>query len=120
MNVFHAGGGLNLRGYAGYLIPEQVDGTIFSAYKGTSGASINLELEFDRYLGLNSVNLFRRWIVFKTYAFADAGTSMWLIQIHLFSAPRVDAGMGYTVTIKKFYQFETTKPVTFRMDFPFF
>lgn len=121
MNVFHAGGGLNLRGYAGYLIPEQVDGTIFSAYKGTSGASINLELEFDRYLGLNSVNLFRRWIAFKTYAFADAG----IINVvdsdpFYFSAPRVDAGMGYTVTIKKFYQFETTKPVTFRMDFPVF
>ena len=48
-NYFQAGGGLNLRGYAGYLAPEGMpDGNIRFTYKGTSGAAFNAELEFDQ------------------------------------------------------------------------
>ena len=46
-NNFHAAGGLNLRGYSGYLAPEfNSDGTISSFdYNGTSGASLNTEID---------------------------------------------------------------------------
>ena len=118
-NVFHSGGGLNLRGYSGYFAPEIIDGEVIATYKGTSGAAINIELEFDRYLGLNS--LLRKWIDFRTYAFADAGFIN-IIETNQFdfTEPRIDAGLGLTVTLKKFYQLETVKPVTLRLDFPFY
>ena len=45
-NHFHAGGGLNLRGYAGYLVvQEDKNSQIVAAYKGNSGAAINIEME---------------------------------------------------------------------------
>ena len=48
-NNFHAGGGLNLRGYAGYLVAhENNNGEIISVYKGNTGAALNVELEFDK------------------------------------------------------------------------
>jgi len=119
INTFHAGGGLNLRGFAGYLAPEQVGATQYATYKGTNGASINVELEFDNYLGIN--NLFwRKYINIKTYAFADAG----IIDVYkadenlTFSKPRADAGLGMALTIKKFYRLNAVKPFTIRADFP--
>ncbi len=46
-NNFQYGGGLNLRGYAGYLAPEvDKQGNLVMSYKGSSGAAINAELEF--------------------------------------------------------------------------
>jgi hypothetical protein len=49
-NHFQMGGGLNLRGYAGYLAPiEDKNGKVVIAYQGTSGAAINAELEFDQF-----------------------------------------------------------------------
>ena len=101
----HAGGGLNLRGYAGYLAPEKIGNNQYVTYKGTNGASINLEVEFDSYLGLNKV-FWKKHLTFRTYAFADAG----IIDVYdaennfTFSAPRADAGLGIAMTIKKFYR----------------
>tara|TARA_B110000211_G_scaffold234224_1_gene302962 strand:+ start:19 stop:1686 length:1668 start_codon:yes stop_codon:yes gene_type:complete len=120
-NTFHAGGGLNLRGYAGYLAPEQIGTTQHATYKGTNGASINLEIEFDNYLGLNKL-FWKRHLTFRTYAFADAG----IIDVYdaedkfTFKAPRADAGLGIALTIKKFYRLNTVKPFTIRADFPLF
>lgn len=118
-NLFHAGGGLNLRGYAGYLTPEQKGGQQISTYKGTNGGSINLEIEFDHYLGLNRL-FWRKYISIQTYAFADAG----IIDIYdgnntiKFAQPRADAGLGTSVTIHKFYRMNSVKPLTIRADFP--
>ncbi len=120
-NTFHAGGGLNLRGYAGYLAPEQIGTTQHATYKGTNGASINLEIEFDNYLGLNKL-FWKRHLTFRTYAFADAG----IIDVYdaedkfTFKAPRADAGLGIALTIKKFYRLNAVKPFTIRADFPLF
>ncbi len=119
INSFHAGGGLDLRGYAGYFAPELIDGELVSSYKGTKGASLNVELEFDNYLGLNDVKSLKNWITIKTYGFFDAG----LINLvnadeNKFAEPRMDAGLGGALTIKKFYQLETVKPLTVRLDFP--
>lgn len=118
-NTFHSGGGLNLRGYAGYLAPETVNGTQYSTYKGTNGASVNLELEFDRYLGINSFN-WSNTVSITTYAFADLG----VIDIYnstdniILAQPRADAGLGAAFTIEKFYRMNEIKPLTVRLDFP--
>ncbi len=119
INVFHAGGGLNVRGYAGYLAPEIIDGEVVSTYRGTSGASVNLELEFDNYLGINENKKVKKWIDFKTYGFCDLG----LINITSkgdfdFADPRISSGLGTAIKIKKFYHLQTAKPVTIRFDFP--
>ena len=119
INTFHSGGGLNLRGYAGYIAPELVDGNVVSAFNGTRGASASIELEFDRYLGLNQLGKLSRWIALKSYAFCDAGLiNLVESNANKFAEPRLDAGLGGTISFKRFYQFETTKPVTLRVDFP--
>lgn len=118
-NIFHAGGGLNLRGYAGYLAPESKNGQQISTYKGTNGASINLEIEFDQYIGINRL-FWKKYISIKTYAFADAG----IIDIYdqstelSFAEPRADAGLGASITFHKFYRMNELKPFTIRTDFP--
>ena len=53
VNLLHAGGGLNLRGYSGYFAPELYDQNLVSSYKGQLGFAVNIEAEFQRYLGLN-------------------------------------------------------------------
>ena len=120
INTFHSGGGLNLRGYSGYIAPELANGSVISAFNGTRGASTNIELEFDRYLGLNQLGKISKWIALKSYAFCDVGIiNLVESDVNKFAEPRLDAGIGGTISFKKFYQFETTKPVTFRLDFPF-
>ena len=55
-NHFQMGGGLNLRGYAGYYAPEINDeGNYVLSYNGTSGASISAELEFQNIFSLNRI-----------------------------------------------------------------
>ena len=121
VNLFHAGGGLNLRGYSGYVAPEQIDGNTVSTFYGTRGASANIELEFDRFLGLNQLGKLSKWLELKSYAFFDAGLiNLFEMDVNRFARPRMDAGFGGTVTIKKFYQFETTRPLTVRIDLPMF
>jgi hypothetical protein len=43
VNHFQAGGGLNIRGYAGYLLPVNTNNTQVYVYSGTNGASCNAE-----------------------------------------------------------------------------
>lgn len=119
-NAFHAGGGLNLRGYSNYLITEEVDGNTFLAYKGQSGAAINLELDFDDILKWRP----KRWGKYfhiDTYLFADGGILNYNAGGKTeFSQPRMDAGAGAVFTIKKFGPFENIKPLSFRFDVPFY
>lgn len=119
-NSFHAGGGLNLRGYANYLITEEHNGNAYLAYKGQSGAAINLELDFDNIIKWRP----KRWskyIHIDTYIFADGGI------LHYdaggeksFGSPRMDAGAGTVLTIKRFGPLETIKPLSIRFDVPFY
>ena len=126
----HAGGGLNLRGYSGYYAVDDNDaGDIFINYKGLSGASASVELEFDRFFKIRP-KAFRKWLHFDTYLFADGGaitrgeynpnditennpTTQW-------AKFRMDAGVGMAMTIKKWGVFEKAKPLTVRFDVPFF
>jgi aminopeptidase N len=127
-NHFQQGGGLNLRGYAGYFIADERDGEILIGYKGRSGMSASAEVDFDNYIPLRP-KLFRNWLHFDVYAFADAG----LIELSRYTTAaeywnttptrrwsdvRMDAGLGLAATIKKWGPFEKAQPLTVRVDFP--
>jgi hypothetical protein len=119
-NHFQQGGGLNLRGYAGYSVIEENDSVTYRAYKGNSGAAVNAELDLDRLVKFRP-----KWVrdVFKldVYLFGDAGVIVYQTNTgEAFSAPRMDAGAGLALTIKRFGPLETLKPVTFRFDVPFY
>jgi hypothetical protein len=121
-NYFHQAGGLNLRGYTGYLAPEfNEDGTIASYdFNGTSGAAFNTEIDFTAYLpySIRKHNI-------ASYLFADAGiiTSKNLNRENykeVFSDVRADAGIGFTYTFRNFGPLETVRPIVIRFDMPFF
>jgi aminopeptidase N len=120
-NHFHHGGGLNLRGYAGYLAPqESSDGTLRSAYRGSTGWAYNGELELGRFIPLHP-KFTRTWLSMNIYLFGDAGSINYDLpdeKIKM-SDVRADAGIGVTATIKKFFALQTVKPFTIRCDFPF-
>lgn len=130
VNHFQMGGGLNLRGYAGYLVADQRNGQLLIGYKGRSGASANIEVEFDKYIPLRP-KFTRKWLHIDLYAFADAGAielstfnnvgNYWNISPNTqWSNIRIDAGLGTAVTIKKWWKFTKAKPLTLRFDVPAF
>lgn len=119
-NHFQSGGGLNLRGYSGYTAVETTDdGQSYLIYNGNSGAAVNAELEFDRLLKFQP-KIFKNTWHLDSYLFADAGTMAYtnINNKTILSAPRADAGVGFALTLKKIWMFETFKPLTFRIDFP--
>ena len=121
-NHFQQGGGLNLRGYAGYTAVEMHDGNTYRAYKGNSGAAINAELDFNRLWNWHPKNFLGDYFKFNTYLFADGGFIVYDTYAgnHAISQPRMDAGAGIAMTIKKFGPFETVRPFTLRFDVPFY
>jgi len=123
-NYNHFGGGLNLRGYSGYLAPQmQTDGIIVNTYKGQTGVALNAELEFDGIFKIKKQNWLTRTFKLTTYFFGDIG-------IINYSKPgekvlkmadfRADAGIGTALTIKKFGVLQTVEPITIRFDMPLF
>jgi hypothetical protein len=137
LNHFHHGGGLNLRGYSGYLAPEETaNGGIRFAYKGVSGAAFNGELEFDNlFRGKNLPKFFRKnlkrykfasavksTLKFNTYLFGDVGIINYNVPEEdvLFTDLRADAGLGVAMTIKRFGPLQTVSPLVIRFDMPFF
>src|SRR6185295_976823 len=121
VNHFQQGGGLNLRGYAGYLAPEQneKDSLVYFFYRGKSGAAANAELDFDNLIKLRP-KIFRTWLHIDCYLFADAGTMGYQTidsKFH-FSAIRADAGLGFAFSIKDWGPLDKVRPFTLRADFP--
>jgi hypothetical protein len=112
---------LNLRGYAGYVVPEEVNNEIRYTYKGTTGGAINLELDFARFFNVKP-KFTKNWLKLNTYLFADGGMiNENTPQENLkFGSFRVDAGFGTALTIKKFGPLETVNPFTIRFDMPLF
>ncbi len=101
-NHFHAGGGLNLRGYAGYLVAD--DGNkkeTRNVYKGNSGAAFNVELEFNDLVRFNP-RFLRNTIKLNTYLFGDAGVINYSRPDEdlVFTDVRADAGIGTALTIR--------------------
>ena len=121
-NHFQMGGGLNLRGYAGYYAPEINDkGDYVLSYNGTSGASISAELEFQNIFSFDRIF----GLPFKSYLFADAGVIN-TTEItrenykEAFSKVRSDAGLGFALTLNEWGPLQMVKPITLRLDLPFF
>jgi len=121
-NYFHAAGGLNLRGYTGYLAPEfNEDGTVASYnYNGTSGVAFNTEIDFTAYLpySIRKHNI-------ASYLFADAGiiSSENLTKENYktaFTDVRADGGIGFTYTFRNFGPLEAVRPLVIRFDMPLF
>lgn len=121
INHFQDGGGLNLRGYTGYLAPEIVNGDIVTTYKGMSGAAVNIEIQFDRLWNF-SPKFLRNTLKFEPYFFVDAGNISAIRSngIQKLQPIRIDEGIGYLFTIKRFFKFEEIKQFTIRVDFPMF
>jgi len=122
---FQAGGGLGLRGYAGYLAPDAVDGGQILTYRGNTGAAVNAELDLDGLARLRP-KATREWLHLDVYLFGDIGsmgyrrvTEAGTTQLR-FAAPRADAGAGLALTIKKFGPLIDIKPLTIRFDAPIF
>jgi hypothetical protein len=119
-NHFTYGGGLNLRGYSGYLAPVFADTNQKFTYAGSAGAAINLELDFTQFFNFHP-KLFS-FLGMNPYLFYDAGlmnasgTSTSL----KFTAPRMDAGAGVALTIKSWGHFQKIQPLTVRFDMPFY
>lgn len=116
-NHFQMGGGLNLRGYAGYVGPAQyrVDGTIRYYYQGTRGASVNAEFEFPS-IGPKHGN--GRWNL-QSYLFGDVGMLSLLDNgLYYRTDIRGDAGLGLALAINKFWKWDDISPLVIRADFP--
>ncbi len=123
INHFQYGGGLNLRGYAGYLAPTltKVNGqeVVNYAYYGNSGAAYNLEVDFDKFVKIPAKGVTKN-LKLDTYLFSDLGvlsytTSNSQTALGTF---RMDAGAGTALTIK--FGSLDMKPVTLRFDMPLF
>lgn len=123
-NYFNYGGGLNLRGYSGYVAPQvQTDGRVAFTYKGQTGAAANAELEFDGIIKIKKQNWLTRTFKLTTYLFGDAGIINYnpsADKIIRMTDVRIDAGVGTALTIKRFAFLQTVNPLTIRFDMPLF
>jgi aminopeptidase N len=122
-NHFTAGGGLNLRGYSGYLLAQKnPDGTISYQYKGSTGAAFNTEIEFGELFGFMNRLSFKNTIKIQPYLFGDVG----LINTNkpgetiVMSDVMADAGVGATFNIMRWGPLSGLKPLCIRFDMPFF
>jgi hypothetical protein len=127
-NHFQAGGGLNIRGYAGYVVPKNAANAQVQMYSGDNGASVNLELDLDGLVSFRPGKL-ASYLHLDAYLFGDAGviqrrfvagefglTSGRDVQSNLMAS----AGAGFALTIKKWGQWDKAKPLTLRFDIPAF
>ena len=124
VNHFQNGGGLNLRGFAGYYAPEVTDsGYVVRTFRGNSGASVSGELELDELIKLMPRKL-RDQFKFDFYLFGDAGTMVYdnystaTNTKHYKMSLRADAGIGTTLTIKKWGVLQKVNPLVIRFDMP--
>ena len=120
------GGGLNIRGMQGYLLPTETHDTILAMFRGNRGASLNAELDFSKLFSfMPKINMLSANI----YLFGDAGIMGMPFrgkQVH--SGLLADAGVGTVWTIKNWQKlspkrkpwFRASAPLQIRADFPVF
>ncbi|HQW06069.1 MAG TPA: M1 family metallopeptidase [Flavobacteriales bacterium] len=120
---FQQGGGLGLRGYAGYLAPDlDADGALIVNYRSNTGISASGELDLDGLVRFKP-GKFGDYVHLDVYLFGDVGMMGYRTisatgeQLH-FAEPRADAGFGSAVTIKKWGPLVDLKPLTIRFDMP--
>jgi aminopeptidase N len=124
-NHFQMGGGLNVRGFNGYLLPfENSDLTQSFVFSGNKGVSFSVELDYDGLFNINPKGIFKPFHL-DAYLFADAGL------LYTNSTPvnvinnsntgfRSSAGPGFMLQIKKWGKLEEIKPLNIRIDLPIF
>jgi len=110
-NHFQLGGGLNLRGYAGYYLPEGELSNQEYTYNAKSGASCSFEIDFEDYLP------FRNTFNLRTYLFSDLGVLL-LEDGENFGTLRADAGLGLGFNL--FNHIDNIKPLSIRIDMPWY
>lgn len=118
-NHFQQGGGLNLRGYNGYMVAERgKDGNDYVVMYGPGGAGVNAELDIDGLVNFKPALLSA--FSLDAYLFFDAGTIVYEQQNEkqYLSEIRADAGVGFALTLKRLWKFEKIKPLVVRFDFP--
>jgi hypothetical protein len=113
--AFQMGGGLNIRGMAGYLATNSKGLDSFYIYNGNKGAAINLELEFGKLIKFKVPKVLNNF-KFTPYVFADAGI---LGNGNQYSGLRADAGLGTTLSIG-FGKYNKLQPLVLRFDMPLF
>lgn len=123
VNHFQHGGGLGLRGYAGYLAPEvDANGQLITTYQGNSGLSASAEVDLDGLVRLRPGKV-ARYLHLDVYLFGDVGV-MGYRRIRTngpelrLAEPRADAGVGAALTIKRFGPLVDIEPLTIRFDMP--
>ncbi len=122
VNHLHFGGGLNMRGYTGYMLAEKdKNGIVLPAYKGNSGFAVNAEIDFNRIVKVKNQKL-KDIFTLNTYLFGDMGAIAYNNSNNeqQLSHVRFDAGAGLALTVKKWGPLQGIKPLTFRFDVPFF
>ncbi|MCU0421793.1 MAG: M1 family metallopeptidase [Bacteroidia bacterium] len=128
VNHFQMGGGLNVRGYAGYLLPENVNNTQVNLNTGESGVAFNGELDIDRLIKWQP-NRLKNYFHIDLYIFGDAGIIQRSFkagefgltqQTKVWSTPLISAGTGALFTIKKWGRLDEPKPLGIRFDMPLF
>jgi len=127
-NHFQSGGGLNIRGYNGYLVPINKDGNQYYLYRGTSGVSANIEAGLGRLIKLSN-----RIFQIEPYLFFDAGiiqSDKKILNDRAISASVINpnetitskimasSGTGIIFSIKRWYIFNDLKPLNIRIDAP--
>ena len=119
VNHFQAGGGLNIRGLAGYVVPVEKDGVIYYNNAGNSGAGFNMELDFDRFIKIKPYKYTKNFKV-DTYIFTDMGVLTYNTTSNqqLLGDFKINAGVGTAVTYK--FGPLNVKPLTIRFDIPLF
>ncbi len=122
-NHFTAGGGLGLRGYSGYVLAaKNADGTYSYNYKGTTGTSASVEVEFGELFKKFNPRFLKNSVKLQPYLFGDAG----IITINapgtanVMSDVMADAGIGTTLSIVRWGKLSNLKPLVIRFDIPFF
>lgn len=120
---FQHGGGLGLRGYAGYLAPElDANGDLIYTYLGNTGLGVSGELDLDGLVRFRPGKL-GQTLHLDAYLFGDAGVMGYRRvdgdgTVLSFSEPRADAGAGFALTIKRWGPLSDIKPLTIRFDMP--
>lgn len=123
-NHFSMGGGLNLRGYNSYLLPNKPigsDSTTFH-FQGTTGFSGSCELEFGKLFHFLSFKKMQNKININPYLFSDAGFINENKPNELLKLSNVlfDAGVGFTFTYNYWGLMQNIKPIVIRFDIPLF
>lgn len=122
-NHFAYGGGLNLRGYNGYLLPYlNQDATLRYNYKGLSGAAVNAELELTPLFSFLKIKKLKNAVQLQPYLFGDIGTINinYTNEVWKFSEPMADAGAGIALKISKWGPLTKVNPFIIRFDAPLF